>query len=578
MPKYENIRINLVFIFVLVVASSIGYRLFIISFLQHGLYTKTAEAQRDNVSNILARGNIYFQPDSSLAATNKKFPFVYVVSSDVSSNNVEEVAHSLSKILSIDKQIILADLNTKSTSMKVLARQLSAEQVDSIKALKMKGVGTSYETDRFYPEKELAASVIGFLGYNGGDVRTGQYGVESYYDNDLFGKTWQANDYMNPSNISNSFSFIKNFISGNKEKVSVVNTIDRPSDVVLTIDKNIQSVAERELEGVLKKWNASGGTVIVEDPITGKILAMADRPTFNPNDYKSSPAHNFLNLGVQEVFEPGSSYKPITMSMGIDLGKVTPQTTFTDTGSFDIAGYTIRNFSDKVFGLQTMSQVLEKSINTGAMFVQNLVGDENFLNYTINFGFGQRTGVDLPGEVNGDITNLYSGRKINYLTASFGQGVAVTPIQLINAYSAIANGGKLMKPYIVDKIIKEGGETIVTKPEVVGIPITEKTANKLKTMLVGVVDNGFDKARIKGYDVAGKTGTAQIPDGHGGYTENEFIHDFLGFAPAYNPRFVILLKMDRPKGITFASDSLSPVFRKIAAFLINYYQIPPTRQ
>ena len=263
--------------------------------------------------------------------------------------------------------------------------------------------------------------------------------------------------------------------------------------------------------------------------------------------------------------------------MGLDLGKVFPTTTFTDTGSFTVAGRTIKNFSEKIFGVRTMSEVLEKSINTGAMFVENLVGDDNFLNYSINFGFGQRTGIDLPGELSGDIANLYSGRKINYLTASFGQGIAVTPIQLINSFSAIANGGKLMRPYVVEKVVKGGSDEIITKPEIIGIPFSEKTANKLKAMLVSVVDNGFDKAKIKGYDIAGKTGTAQIPDKSGGYAENEFIHDFLGFAPAYDPKFVILIKMDRPKGITFAADSLSPTFREITQFLITYYKIPPTR-
>ena len=577
MQKYDNVRINLVFLSVLLIAGLIGYRLFILSYVKHGLYSKTAEAQRENVSNVLARGNIYLQPDLFLASTNKKFALVYVVPSQVDNQQNNNVAEQLSTILGIDQKIILDTLNIESSSMKVLARQVSNEQVDKVKNLKIKGVGISYVMDRFYPGKELAANIIGFLGYNG-DQRSGQYGIESYYDQDLFGKTWQANDYLNPANLANSFNFLKKFISRSDEKEEVVETIDRPSDIVSTIDKNIQAVAENELEGVLKKWEASGGSVIVQDPNTGKILAMADRPSFDPNSYKDFPTANFLNRNVQEVFEPGSSFKPITMAMGLDLGKVTPQTTFTDSGYIEIAGYKIKNFSEKVFGLQTMSQVLEKSINTGAMYVENSVGDDNFLNYVINMGFGQKTGIDLPGEVNGDITNLYSGRKINYLTSSFGQGIAVTPIQLINAYSAIANGGKLMKPYVVDKIIVDGGQEVVTKPEVVGIPISEKTSNKLKSMLVSVVDNGFDKARIKGYDIAGKTGTAQIPDGKGGYSEDEFIHDFLGFAPAYNPKFVILIKIDRPKGIQFAADSLSPVFRNIAAFLINYYNIPPTRQ
>ena len=285
-----------------------------------------------------------------------------------------------------------------------------------------------------------------------------------------------------------------------------------------------------------------------------------------------------MNRGVQEIFEPGSSFKPITMAMGLDLGAITPQTTFKDEGSREAAGYRIKNFSEKIFGTVTMSQVLEKSINTGAMYVQDIVGDDNFLNYIINFGFGQKTGVDLPGEVYGGISNLYKGRKINFLTASFGQGIAVTPLQLINAYSAIANGGKLMRPYAVEKIIKEGGSEEMTQPEIVAIPISEKTAAKLKSMLVSVVDNGFDKARINGYDIAGKTGTAQIPDGKGGYLDNEYIHNFVGFAPAFDARFVILIKIDRPKGITFAADSLSPTFKEITQYLLNYYGIPPTRR
>ena len=305
---------------------------------------------------------------------------------------------------------------------------------------------------------------------------------------------------------------------------------------------------------------------------------MADGPTFDPNNYSEYEPRNFLNRGVQEVFEPGSSFKPITIATGLDLGAVTPQMTFNDVGFREEAGYRIKNFSEKIFGIVTMSQVLERSVNTGAMYVQDLVGDDNFLNYIINFGFGQKTNIDLPGEVSGDISNLYSGRKINFLTASFGQGIAVTPIQLINAYSAIANGGKLMRPYVVEKIIKEGGREEIIQPEIIAIPISEKTAMKLKSMLISVVDNGFDKARIKGYDIAGKTGTAQIPDGKGGYVENEYIHNFVGFAPAFDPKFVIIVKMDRPKGITFAADSLSPTFKEITQFLLNYYAVAPTRR
>lgn len=585
MKNYDNLRINIYFIFVLLIASLISYNLFVITYLKHHSYSRTAEAQSQNINNILARGNVYFKNgkvidnvDSPeyLAATNKKFPLAYMVPAEFNAHKSDELFNQISSILEIDvdqiKEIASSDLK----NLKPMLRKLDNDQVEAIKSLKIKGLGVTYETARFYPGNKLAANALGFLGY-GSEGKSGQYGVESFYNDELFGKKWSANNYISGSRTINFIT--KVFKKSSSEKSNETDDkVDRPADIILTIDKNIQQVAEDRLDSLIKKWDAVAGTIIIQDPNTGKILAMANRPTFDPNNYNEYKPENFLNRGVQEIFEPGSSFKPITMSMGLDLGVISPQTTFTDTGFRDIAGYKIKNFSEKIFGIQTMSQVLEKSINTGAMFVQDKIGDDNFLNYIINFGFGQRTDIDLPGEVSGDISNLYSGRKINFLTASFGQGIAVTPIQLINAYSAIANGGKLMKPYIVEKIVKEGGNEEKTEPEVVAIPISEKTSNKLKSMLVGVVDNGFDKARISGYDVAGKTGTAQIPDGSGGYMKDEYIHNFVGFAPAFNPKFVILIKMDKPKGITFAADSLSPTFKEITQFLLNYYSIPPTRK
>jgi cell division protein FtsI/penicillin-binding protein 2 len=568
------------------VAGSLLYRLFFLSYLNHGYYSRTAENQNEKVSNVLARGNIYFREfskdnkamsrDLYLAATNKKFPLAYAVPSHIKEEDSASLAESLAVILDKDRDELVKILGSGSRSFKILKKKLSTAQVDKINGLNKKGIGITYETDRFYPGQELAASVIGFVGYNEAGERTGQYGVEAFYDKQLFGREWRMSKLDGPFGFGKLVNYIRKAVS--KEKVDVAKEeIDRPAELILTIDKNIQAKIEIVLDGLMEKYKAQSATVIVQDPETGKILAMSDRPTFNPNSYADFPIKSYLNKSVQEEFEPGSSFKPITMAMGIDLNKVTPQTTFTDTGFVDIAGYTIKNFNEKSFGTVTMSKVLEKSINTGAMFVQERVGDDNFLNYVINMGFGQQSGIDLPGEVSGDIANLYSGRKINYMTASFGQGIAVTPIQLVNAFSAIANGGKLMKPYVVEKIIKENGEEIFTQPEVVGIPISEKTSAKLKAMLVSVVDNGFDKAKIPGYDIAGKTGTAQIADGQGQYLEGEFMHDFLGFAPAFNPKFVILIKLEKPQGITFAADSLSPAFKEISSYLINYFNIPPAR-
>ena len=541
-----------VFGFVVLAGALIGWQLFKISYLQHTLYAQTAQAQSENINNLLVRGNIYIQDPTqtsgsdglALVATNKKFPYAYIVPTLIA--DPPAAAEKLYLILGVNVDTLKKTLESKSSGAKVVARRLSDKQMAAINDLNIKGVGIRYENDRYYPEGPLLATVMGFLGY-GSKGRQGQYGVEAYFNDELAGTSQSAA------------------------------AAPRPADVVLTIDRNIQAFVEKKLDEVLAKWKAAGGTVIVEDPKTGKILAMADRKSFDPNSYGSAEPSLYLNRSIQSMFEPGSSFKPLTMAAGLDMGKVNPTTTYTDPGIIDIAGYKIHNFDNQSHGTVSMTTVLEKSLNTGAAFVEGLLGQDNFLDYVVNFGFGQKTSIDLPAEVSGDIANLYSGRQINYVTASFGQGIAVTPLQLINAYSALANGGKLMRPYVVDHINYEGGKTVITQPEVVAIPISEKTSEKIRKMLVSVVDNGFDKARIKGYDIAGKTGTAQIADGHGGYQEDAFIHDFLGFAPASDPRFVVLIKMDKPQGITFAADSLSPTFREIAQYLITYFNIPPTR-
>jgi len=546
MGKFDSFRTYIVLTVVVGVAGLLAWRLFVLSYVRHTLYASTAQSQSENIANLLIRGNIYIQDPKAvdtalgnlyLVATNKKFPAAYVVPNNVVDK--EQAADKLNAILGSDNEKIKSTLEMNSSAARAVAKKITGEQAEAIVQLGMRGVFIQHEMGRSYPAGPLAATTLGFLGFNEEGRRTGQYGIEAYFDEELSGK--------------------------------------RPADVVLTFDRNIQLFVETELDAILKKWNATAGTVIVQDPKTGKILAMADRPAFDPNSYSTAATESFLNLSVQETFEPGSSFKPLTMAAGIDLGKITPSSTYTDPGVIEIAGRQIRNFDGQSHGTVSMTTVLEKSLNTGAAWVQERIGQSDFRDYVINFGFGQQTAIDLPGEVNGNVANLYSGRQINFVTASFGQGIAVTPLQLINAYSAIANGGRLMKPYVVDHVAFEGGEIKKTEPEVASIPISEKTAQTVRSMLVNVVDRGFDKARIPGYDIAGKTGTAQIPSKEGGYEEDVFIHDFVGFAPASDPKFTILIKMDRPKGITFAADSLSPTFKNIAQYLINYYNIPPTR-
>jgi len=371
------------------------------------------------------------------------------------------------------------------------SQSISAKNIAAANKLKIKGANGVSQMDRSYPMDFLASHVLGFVGYSG-KQRAGQYGIEGYYDSILGGKN--------------------------------------SDDLILTIDKNIQEIVEAKLSETLKKWSSISGTIIVQDPKTGNILAMASSPSFDPNNYSDYDFKNYLNPAVQQLYEPGSSFKPITMAGAINIGAVAAETTYTDTGAATVADRVIKNFDEKAHGVKTMREVLELSLNTGAVFVENKMGDDAFLNTAVAFGFGQKTGIDLSGEINGNISELYNNRKINFATASFGQGIAVTPIQLINAYSVIANGGKLMKPNVVREIDSTDGKKQTIKPKILGAPITEKTAKTIQSMLTDVVDKGFDKARIKGYDVAGKTGTAQIPDQSGGYMgEDQFIHNFVGF-------------------------------------------------
>jgi len=347
------------------------------------------------------------------------------------------------------------------------------------------------------------------------------------------------------------------------------------ANLYLTLDQNIQYVVEQRMKALVEKWQAAGGCAIVMEPKTGAIRAMASFPNFDPNEYQDTKnADYFMNNCLQKIYEPGSVFKPVVMAAGLDTNKITPETTYTDTGAVQIGSYVIKNAQEKTYGLSSMTKVLERSINTGVIFVQRLIGGETFLKYIEAFGFDELTNIDLASEARGSLANIREDREINYATAAFGQGISVTPLQMASAIAAIANNGQLMRPYVVEKIVDVDGQETITEPQVIRQVMAPQNAAKLTAMLVSTVRNGYDKVKLPGYFVAGKTGTAQIPTANG-YSVDETIHSFEGFAPAYNPKFLIFLKLDKPRGINFASESLAPVFTDIAKYLFNYYEIPP---
>ncbi len=395
--------------------------------------------------------------------------------------------------------------------------------------------------------------------------KTGQYGLEEYYENELSGEI----GYITGKKDTSGY-----WIPSLKQKLEPAQD---GAKIILTIDHNIQFRAEKELKQLVERWQAESGSIIIIEPQSGAVRAMANWPSFDLNEYSAVENIDiFRNALIQNTYELGSVFKPITIAAGLDSGSITPQTTYYDEGQIKIKGSVINNVDGKSYGEQTITQILEKSLNIGAVFVQQAIDREVFRDYIQRFNFDRPTKIDLAGEVGGNISNLFSNKEIDLATISFGHGITVSPLGLTAAIGAIANEGKVMRPFVVEKIIYSDGSEIVTEPRINEKVFSAQTARELTKMLVSVVENGYGKpARISGYDIAGKTGTAQTIDPERGVYSEETIHSFIGFAPAFNPEFVIFIKLDKPQGIRFASDSVSPIFKKMAGYLLQYLEIPP---
>jgi len=552
---------------VFLVAGLIIARLFSLQVLKFDYYFNLAQDQDEFYKKLFPkRGEIFIKDLSTNeyypVAVNKKFKYVYAVPREILEGR-EKIAEELSYILNLDKQEILEKINKRNDPYEPIKYKIEDSVAEKISKLKLCGIYIGEKEDRYYPARNIASHIIGFVGFKG-DKKIGQYGIEGYYENDLKGKQ----------------GFLKGAKDASGDIIDSITSEIKPAEdgakLILTIDKNIQFKAEKELKEAIEKWNAKGGTIIVMEPKTGKILSMVSFPDFDPNNYnKVKDINVFLNPAISYIYEPGSVFKPFTVAGALEEKLVTPDTTYKDTGKVKIKGYIISNAEGKLYGTPTITEVLEKSINTGAVFVQRKLGKELFKKYVEKFGFSQKTGIDLQGEVAGNISNLDSNRDIDYATASFGQGIAVTPIELITAFSAIANNGKMLRPFIVEKEIFYNDREKINHPVLISQVVSTSTAETLTKMLVSVVDNGYGKkAKVNGYFIAGKTGTAQIPE-KGTYSKDRTIHTFVGFAPAFNPRFAILIKLDEPKGIRFSADSCAPIFRKLAEFIFNYLKIPP---
>ena len=557
----KSLRINLVLLFILLLGAAIIGRLFFLQILNNDFYSALSQGQQKFFEQTIGeRGKIFVHDQNNLLALaiNKEISFAYISPEEIEEK--ESTAQQISEVLGLDKELVLNKVK-KDSLYELVKKRITKEEENKLKDLNLEGVYIGNDKIREYPQNTFASHLLGYLGGNG----IGQYGIEGYWNDVLTGKQGMIKGERGP----NGFLFFKQKdIKG--------------SDIVLTIDYNIQYQAEKLLKKAKKELDIESGQIIVIDPKTGKLIALANFPVFNPNFYeeyaKQGNLEIFQNGVIQKIFEPGSVFKAITMAIALDKGKITPQTTFIDKGFLKIGGYTIYNYGKRTYGKKTMTEVLENSINIGAVFAESQVGHKSFLNYMNKFGIFNKTGIDLQGEVSSENKEFKNGYEINFATASFGQGIEMTPMQLVRAFSVIANGGKLVKPYIVEKVIKNG-EIFETKPQLSDNIISSQTSSKLTAMLVSVIENGYGKkAGVPGYWIGGKTGTAQVSFSafgikKSGYS-NKTIQSFIGFAPAFDSKFLILVKLDNPKTKT-AEYSAAPIFHNLAKYIIDLWQIPP---
>ena len=561
-------RVYILIILVIICFCVVILRLFQVQIVKNNFYKALAQDQHEFFQETISkRGEIFIKDLYSdqlyPLAVNKELSTVYASPKTVV--NKSETANRLSEILELDEERIFNLLNKKDDPYEVIKISVLDDVIEKIEKEEFVGIGIIPEVVRYYPGNNLASNLVGFLGFKG-NKRVGQYGIEGYYNDRLEGTM--------------GFLEIEKDVSGNWISFGLKSSKapENGDDIILTIDQTIQYLAEKKLDNAINKYGAKKGDLIVMDPTSGAIIALAQYPRYNPNKYSQEEDMSiFLNSSIHSVYEPGSVQKPITMAIGIDLGKISPNTTYIDKGYLKIDGWPISNSDGKANGKQNMIQVLEKSLNTGTVFAVNQVEKNEFYNYLKNFGLDEFTGIEITGETKGNLSNLEKKNEINYATASYGQGISVTPLAMLNAISVLANDGKLMKLHVVSEFIHDGISEKV-EPEVVRQVVSPKTANLVSAMMVSVIENGHaQQAKVKGYKFAGKTGTAQIPKKDDkGYEEDKTIHTFVGFGPMPNPKFSILVKLDEPENAPFAANTTAVVFQDLAQELVNYYNISPT--
>lgn len=540
-------------------------KLYVVQIVHGDVFREKADRQYYKPSTTsFDRGSISFttKDGEKIDAATLSIGYILAVNPNIL-KNPEEAYEKINKIVELDRETFMHRATKEDDPYEEIKRELSEDQKNRIEELEIEGVSLYKNKWRFYPGKTMASHVVGFMSWKDEKYR-GQYGLERYY-----------NDVLERNEGSVYANFFVELFSNITDEVLSKKT---EGSLVTTIEPTVQAFVEKEISSVQEKWGSQKTGVIIMDPKTGEIRAMALTPTFNLNDFSTvTNVSDFNNSMVESVYEMGSIVKPLTMAIGLDTKAVTPSTTYDDKGSMTLNTETFYNYDKEARGVVDMQTVLNKSLNTGVAYVVGKVGNEKFSEYMMKL-IGEETGIDLPNEASPLLTNLNSKRDIEHATASYGQGIAMSPISITRALASLGNGGVLVTPHVVKEIEGTMGfnkEIVQNEPERV---FSEETSETISRMLTNVVDDALlnGTVSLKHHSIAAKTGTAQIASG-GGYDRYRFLHSFFGYFPSYDPKFIVFLYTIEPNGADYSSQTLTEPFMNISKFLINYYEIPPDR-
>jgi cell division protein FtsI/penicillin-binding protein 2 len=560
-------RFVLIIIFIILIGLLIVGQLFRLQVVFSKKYNNKAIGQYvDNLDKPFERGNIYFtEKDGNLISAATMMSGYKMAVNPSLVKDKEKLFDDIKDYIDVSEEDFLAHFKEGDTYEEIAFR-LPLDTVKEIKNKKIQGVYFYPQNWRNYPGGNLASQVLGFVGFNN-DKFAGQYGLEKQYDYILSPKSELP--------FINFFAEVfKNKIDKDKDNKT------KTASIVTTIEPTVQSYLEKTLLSLKNTWSSESVGGVIMDPNNGEIIAMANLPDFNPNEFgKEKNISYFSNPIVENIFEIGSVIKILTMTSGLDAGVVTPDTHYNDTGIVTLDTEVIKNAREKSYGYMSMQEVLDKSLNTGAVFVMQKLGRQAFRNYFYSFGLNEKTLIDLPNEVSNSIKNLESPRDIEYATASFGQGIALTPISATRAFSMVANGGFLVTPHLVKKIVYEDGVEKELKYEKSERILKEDTTLRISSMLRKVVDEALLSGTIKlqNHTSGAKTGTAQIAT-KGGYIENSYLHTMVAYFPVYDPKYIIFIYNKKPQADDFSAKTLGPSVMDIGQFLMNYYNIEGDRK